>query len=315
MPIITTIHGPYQSPSVEGLEDFFDGFIFVSEETEKFHLESLEIISNNLSRVIPNSVPFTQREVTVLKSKEVMKIIYVSRLDNDKFPSILFFMNCIEQIRKLINIEVAIVGKGSKYNDVCQLADNINRKLNQNVVKVINGAANIFEYMESADIVIGVGRVILEALSINKIPICIGNNNYVGIINKENLLKVSKVNFTDRNSSRRLSPEYFINDLIKIKYEAERIIKQLNETVQIARSKFDISISAKEHENFYNKVISRFSNRLTIDSIINYNCGIYNLRVFQSALSLKQQGNQYILDNARDIRVLINPDFSDKNDD
>lgn len=311
VPIVTTIHGPYITPSVKGLEDFFDGFIFVSEETKEFHFEK-SLLSTNFISVIPNSVPFMLNdEIMVQNIKEILKIIYVSRLDMDKYPSILFFLNCIEQIIQYLNVEITILGQGNKYNEVCEIAKNINLKLGKKVVNVTNGAVNVLRYMEKSHIVVGVGRVILEALSINRIPICIGNNKYVGIINKTNLLEISKVNFTDRNSSRSLAPEYFINDLIKINNHPEQIIRDISETIQIAKKNFDIGISAGKHEEFYSKIISAFSKkRFTIEDLLKYKQGINGVESIRTAFDLKRNGFFYSLDNAKSIRILVIPNFS-----
>lgn len=315
VPVITTIHGAYKTPSIEGLEEFFNGFVFVSEETKKFHLDN-QFVNKKLNMVIPNSVPFrTNEEEKLIPNMHALKIIYVSRLAEDKFPSIVYFINCIEQIIKFLNVEITIIGQGSKYNEVLELANVINYKLDKKVINVINGSVDVIDFMKKADVVVGVGRVILEALSVKKIPICIGNKNYVGIINKYNLLEVAKVNFTDRNSSRNLSPEFLINDLIKIQNEPEQVLSELNETVLLSKSYFEIGISAEKHQEFYREVIKTFTRKnFTLKDILKYKRKLRVLDVVRAAYDLKLNGCTYTLDNAKDTRVLIIPDISDEND-
>lgn len=314
IPTVTTIHGAYRTPSVEGLNEFFDSFIFVSEETNKFHLDK-KLISKDVVEIIPNSVPSLLNGKILTLESNVKKIVYVSRIDIDKFPSILFFINCIEKIIKYLEVEITIIGQGNKYNDVVKLVNDINQKVNKKVVSVVNGSIDVVGYMETADIVVGVGRVLLEALSLNKIPICIGNQHYVGIINKEKLMKISEVNFTDRNSTQELLPELFIKDLQRINKNPEQVLAELDETILQFKKCFDIEISAEKHEKLYRRVINEYSRKkFDISDILNYKQKLDEVDKIQFAIEMKANGYTYKLDCAKDIRILLMPNFLDKND-
>lgn len=57
--------------------------------------------------------------------------------------------------------------------------------------------------MEKADVVLGMGRVVLEAISINKTVVLIGYDEPIDIITPDNFLKFQYANFSGRNDAAR----------------------------------------------------------------------------------------------------------------
>lgn len=316
VPTITTIHGPYETPSVKGLNKFYDGFILVSEETKRFHYEKKLLNHKHHIEIIPNSVPILSSDTILNLRKGSLKIAYVSRIDADKLPSILFFIKCIEIAIKHFNLEILIIGQGSKLQDVSKLARGVNLKAQKNIISVVDGSTDVINEIKNVDIVVGVGRVILEALSINKIPVCIGNNNYVGIVNSKNIKKIAEVNFTDRNTTQTLSPELFIDDLKRIVNFSEEVIKELKETVTYFKKHYDIKISVEKHLKFYKKILNNYSyNRIyDIQDIVTFKPKIKFIEDFDFVRYLRSRGFKYQLDDVKDTKILIMPDFFNEND-
>lgn len=311
IPLVTTIHGAYSTPCVNGLAEFFDYIICISKESYNFHINNNLILSNELE-LIPNCVPTMDFKRTPILQAKILRIGYISRLDEDKFDSILFFINCIEVIVNTFEVEISIVGQGSKYNEVLSIIENINTKFNKTVVKLVKGVEDIVPYMNNFDVIIGVGRVLLEALSVGRIPICIGNSNYVGILNKEKLMKISEVNFTDRNTKEILLPELLINDLLKIKENQGHILKELDETIFKLMTNFDIKLSVTSHEKIYKKVLKHYSEKKV--NLYNFNYKIDYIDNIKLAYSLIENNYSYVLDNVREKTVLFIPNFNDSND-
>lgn len=314
IPTVTTIHGAYKTPSVEGLQNFFERYILVSEETSKFHIDN-RYISKELIHIIHNSVPVISNSTIEICKDGILKIVYISRIDKDKLPSIVFFINCIEEIIKIFNVDVKIIGNGNEYNYIVTMVNELNEKVGKQVIHIIPGSTNVLEFMKAADIVVGVGRVLLEALSVKKIPICIGNKNYVGIINRDNLMGISEVNFTDRNTNRKLLPEYFIKDLMKIKEYPQQSFQELNETIGVFENKFNIKISAEKHNSLYKKVLEDYSEKkYNISDLSKFKVKIKEVENIIFAYELKKNGQRYLLDNVKETRILIVPNFLDEND-
>lgn len=58
--------------------------------------------------------------------------------------------------------------------------------MGRDAIHIVGAKYNVNDYYLSSDIVVGTGRVALEAMSCSKPVIAIGNTGYVGIVSKEN---------------------------------------------------------------------------------------------------------------------------------
>ncbi|XXM72056.1 glycosyltransferase [Lysinibacillus sphaericus] len=313
VPIVTTIHGPYLTPSTNKLKPIYKNYIFVSEEIRKHHVQRNLISRADKVEIIPNSVPSGGPLESNNNFNETLKITYISRLDRDKLPSIKFFLRSIKKIASFINIDVKVIGKGEKLEEVLILKNKINDSIGKNIITVIEGTNFISKYIEKSDVVVGVGRVILEAISCKKIAICMGNKYYVGIIDSTNLLEISKVNFTDRACSEKLSTESFLRDLISI--NKGEVQKETEKTYNLLMSHFDIKLSAEKHERFYQDVISsNMYNKINTKKMSLFNDYFFGANSISEGLQLIEEGYSYNLAGTKQYKILIHPDFNDEKD-
>lgn len=308
IPIVSTIHGPYIPNNFNKIKHYIDRFIFISEETYFFYKDRNLI--NNRSVIINNCVPVYPLVQSNSNFESELKILYVSRLDDDKYPSITFFIKALEEACGELNLKVTIVGRGTKYFEILDTINRINEKYNKAIFNLINGATDVRSYMEQHDVIVGVGRVLLEGLSAKKICICIGNSNYVGIINREKLIQISKVNFTDRNTNITLSNELFIKDLKNIFTNKDEIYSELEDTFHYFKDHYDIATSARKHSNLYYEVQKECETKHKYFD--NFN--IKYLENIEFALELKSNGFNYVFNNAKKYTYLLVPDFFDMHD-
>lgn len=313
IPVVTTIHGSYLTPSVEKLECFYNNFIFVSQESLDFHLEE-GLLNKKNCYVVPNCVKIEANEISLHSKKDSLQIAYISRIDTDKLPSIVFFVECVEQLTKQMDIQVEIIGSGNQFSYLKDLIDKINRNSSKEVINLINGSDNINQHITKSDIVVGVGRVILEALALGKIPICIGNNNYVGIVNAKTLKKISNVNFTDRNTHNPYKKELFIEDINSILEKPEKVKKEIQESLKYLLNHFDIKLSAKEHERIYLEIINNHHSKTFRSNSLKYLNHIDEIESINFAFELNNQGIKYQLDTMKNNKILLKPDFYSEND-
>lgn len=257
IPLVTTIHGNYLTPSIGNFKKRFDYHIFISKESYNFCLKNGNFKSRNYS-IIPNCVEIKETFDKFEIVNRKLKIKYISRLDLDKLKSVLFFIECIDALSSKIDIEVSIIGSGKSFSYVFDKVKTVNDKYKKRIIKLINGSTVIDEHIQKADVVVGVGRVILEALSHGKIPICVGNNNYVGIVDKEKFIHISNVNFTDRNISKKLDKNLFIDEILWILSNPQAIKEKLQKTYEFFFNNYNISKSALEHEKVYFDIIKKY---------------------------------------------------------
>ncbi|GIN19621.1 MAG TPA: hypothetical protein DEO65_16670 [Bacillus bacterium] len=312
IPVVTTIHGAYLTPSVKGLEEFIDSYIFISPESRDFHMAN-KLIPNKQFNVVPNCVEIGAADISVLENDGTLRIAYISRLDDDKLPSLDFFIECVEQLSSRVDVQIGIIGSGSQYSYIVKRVEQINDKLSKKMIHAVNGSDNINKIIKNYEVVVGVGRVILEALALGKIPICIGNNNYVGIVKEQILRRISKVNFTDRNTDTPQLPELFIEDIMKIIKKPRLIKNDILQAFHFIKDHYDVKLSAYKHERLYAEVMANRRRRsLTINDLINnVPAEIDNMRF---ALELREKGIKYELDALHNKKVLLKPDFNNAED-
>jgi glycosyltransferase involved in cell wall biosynthesis len=90
----------------------------------------------------------------------------------------------------------------------------------KNVVVLLGYVSNVVAELRQSDIVIGVGRVAIEAMACGK-PVIVGsrdkNGKLIGtLIVEDNVLALSRNNFSGRDYSEELSPERLIEILITL---------------------------------------------------------------------------------------------------
>lgn len=113
--------------------------------------------------------------------------------------------NFLRAVRKCVGKELPFVfifsGEGILYQDLVRSSD-VNRNAGRQVLTLINGVNSIHDIVQLynyADIVIGNGRGIMEAMSCGKCVICIGTDGVGTIVKPTNVNVVSYYNFSGRH--------------------------------------------------------------------------------------------------------------------
>lgn len=212
-PVVTTVHGAYWTSILRPeIGNLIEKVICVSKETLDFCRKNG--IPYEKSILISNAVCVKQVDFKhSFFENDKIKISYISRLDNDKIPSLISFLKSVPELQTRFDLEINIIGDGEKYKQIQEIVDKINTNVGSKVINMVGGTTETEYYIEKSDIVIGVGRVILEAIALGRFAICLGNKYYPGIVDNKLLLKISNVNFTDRNSKRIFNPADLIDDI------------------------------------------------------------------------------------------------------
>ena len=94
---------------------------------------------------------------------------------------------------------------------------------------------NIKEYLEKADLLLGVDRCILEAIAMKVPAVITGYEGIKGLVSKNNINKALEENFSGDNL-KTITIDQCIKDIDKLKEKKERIIE---DNYAIAREKLD----------------------------------------------------------------------------
>lgn len=188
IPLITTTHG--RQPihfSRKLIKAFGDYSIAVCENIKKHMVNDIGFSENKIS-VILNPVNYKKLDLEKkVNDKKVISI--VGRLSGPKGDVAYDILEILSQDELLKKYKIRLIG-GKELPERFV-------KFKEKDIEFIGYVPNIQEKIFESDIVIGAGRVAFEALLNKTSLIAVGETEYMGFINKENLDKSLASNFGD----------------------------------------------------------------------------------------------------------------------
>lgn len=288
IPMVYTIHGP---ASINFLNHFLNGDIlnkiFLSDGVDKIfnvgeylNAEIGSYDSKKKMEVLKNSVDTALFKES--KFPDNKKWALVSRLDSDKIESILDFLKILN---KTPIKSMDIYGSGTDFE---RLKSFLNEQKLENKVNLMGKSENLHnDLLNNYDGVIGMGRVVIETLSMNLPAILLSYKGIVAAIDEQNIYNYSTFNFSGRgasilNDEEKIASEfykvydnlekyqlrdiivkdfneeniweYFLETVAKLKYEAKPMIKDLFYLILCALNK-ESYLQSKE---LFSRLILRF---------------------------------------------------------
>jgi L-malate glycosyltransferase len=215
VPLVFTIHERHSLSLL--INRFYlkaNRIIAISEELEK----QIQVYGANahLTSIIPNMVD-TKKFAPSMNAKILSKptsfsLLIVGRLDLTKELLIATTIKSMPNILKVFPETILLViGDGPRLANLSELASTVNLAVGRQAV-IMQGRVNNVEYfLKKADIVIGVGRVVIEAMSCGK-PIIVasperGSHLTGTLVTYNNIYDLSKFNFSGRHYSEALDLE------------------------------------------------------------------------------------------------------------
>lgn len=201
--------------------------------------------------ILPNCISF-KMYYSNNKVKEINKFVLLSRFSKEKIEIIKLGIDLFNEYLKLKkDATLDIVGCGAEENTIIEY-------INQNNIKNVNligSTSNVREVLDKYDAVIGIGRCMLEAITMKRIAILIGKNSIKGIIDKSNINEAIECNFAGRLLSDKTKEEtarnlYQLNEN-KIREITDYNYNIIKEKLDISKKVFfleDIQINNKENE-------------------------------------------------------------------
>lgn len=180
-----------------------------------------------------------------LKKFPVAKYVYnnkwllVSRIDSDKIKEIKLI---IRKMNEFNIMQLDILGDGSEINNLEKFIED--NKLSEKVH--LNGYSDKIykEFTGKYNGIIGIGRVVIEALAMKVPCILIGNNKITGYVNKKIYNQIKDINFINRTinvSNNKMIDENEIESIfkdIKNNYSVEVVLKKYIEILKESESIF-----------------------------------------------------------------------------
>lgn len=147
--------------------------------------------------------PYEEKEI-----KEMERFLCVSRLANEKLEAIIatidFFIFYSQQ-RKNKNYVLSILGIGEREEEIREYIKPYEEQgYKINLLGVSNQVAQV---MKQYDVVMAMGRGIIEAIAMKKLPLIVGYIGEMQIVTKENIELLQQENFTARGIAKQSQEE------------------------------------------------------------------------------------------------------------
>jgi len=166
------------------------------------------------------------------------RVLLVSRLNSqDKMQAVVNLLEEVERAAQQYPIELVIVGGGEYLQRIAEHANKIVvRTHGQAQAKCIGNIRVALADIRQADLVVGQGRTVLEALGCGVAAAVCGQEGYFGLVRPENLAALARSNMTGRNvgarsnlacdlaalEMHRLHEFKKVRDIVLSKYDAAR---------------------------------------------------------------------------------------------
>lgn len=155
--------------------------IAISKEAAKYVKERY-IINEEKFTVLKNSINLNEYKSSNNENKKE-KWVLISRLSNEKLQSVKNGIDLFD-IYNNPNKVLTIVGDGDKREDLEKYGK---RKKSKDKIKFLGSSNNVKDIIDANDIVLGLDRVMLEAVAMKKIAVLIGYDNPKQVITTKNI--------------------------------------------------------------------------------------------------------------------------------
>lgn len=263
VPFTVTMHDSWHRAQGKSLyARLFPRMIIVGQHLYKrliydfgFMPEQIACIHNGVdfSVFVPQDKQDARRQLGL--SYDDVLLLHASRLSTIKGAVAMSLLHSINEIlNRIPNIKLAIIGEGPLRPQLEEMVRKINNQYDREIVKVYNFTDKIITWYNAADVVIGEGRVAIEALACQKPVVAIRNGQYfLGTITTDNLAEAITVNFDGNNkavTAQTLAHEIqtgMLMDTNQCKDIANSIVSQLS-IEHMAREYLAVFVSISKGE-------------------------------------------------------------------
>jgi glycosyltransferase involved in cell wall biosynthesis len=262
VPLVTTYHGMYNPHwflrmfTIAGVET-----IAVSQDV-KNHLVDRFGIPKSQVTVISNGID--QSEFTYHPAADVSHLLYVSRLSDQRGGTALTLMQAVATLAvSYPNLTLQVVGGGNRLAEVQHLAERLNRDLGRQVFNVLGSRTDVAELMAEAGLVVGVGRVALEAIVSGKPLIIASEYGTYGQLTADRLEFAEGHNFSGRGAASATEPSALARQISQVLDNPPGAQEQAKVIRQLALERYSIDAVVRQVLCVYAKALPIFRDTVT----------------------------------------------------
>lgn len=251
IPHVVTVHGrQHLHISRRFIPAMGDATIAVC-EVLKTHLESDLQVDSNRVELIRNPVHIEAGPVSTVSNPAHPTISLIGRLDGPKGDVAFNLLKRIIQDAS-IKAEINVIGGTTIPDRFQQFADR---------VRFIGQVPGIAEWVLKSDVVIGAGRVAVEAILLGRPVVAVGEGCALGLLTYGNLAEALATNFGDVSEGPRFEWNQIVADIeaglterrveeqvaneVRREYDRERIVgrlEQLYQHVLVMKRRYEIPV-------------------------------------------------------------------------
>ncbi|NIK71863.1 glycosyltransferase [Paenibacillus sp. BK720] len=262
IPVVFTVHGSYYPPEqLQLLKDAACTFISVSPPVRGY-LDYLGIpsylIANGIDfeRYRPASSAALRASLRIPDGDKI--VVYASRLAWDKAAVCAMLVRAARTLRLhgKLPLQLVIAGTGNQAAAIAELAEAVNQECHAPFVHPVGNQMQIGDYYNLGDLVVGTGRVALEAMACGKPVLAIGNHGYFGLVDRPVYDEAWQYYFGDHNSKERPT-EQLIAEAIRGALASDGNLVSIGRQGQEwARANFDIQSKALQMKQLYGSLLA-----------------------------------------------------------
>ena len=205
IPLLYTIHGISRRELPLALKSFWfrsvSRVITVSEESAAYFKSQVRYPAERVL-ISRNGIDFSHFKNSAKNQNGFLNLLYVSRLDRDKCMAVETVMDAVARIfPEWPLIRLRILGDGRQYGKIKKKAQAINAGLGRDIISVEGWADDLAEHFAKADVILGVGRCVLEAIASGRPALVVGNEKIGGLVIESNFHSLQKANFSGRGTA------------------------------------------------------------------------------------------------------------------
>lgn len=206
IPVVFTTHGTYYpKDEIQIMQHYSDAIISVSNPIHK------KLACMNIhSEIIPNGIDTTDFQATDASAIRAQlgippmshTIVYISRLSWDKASVCKMLVLAAQKLslNGVSPLHVVIVGHGQQFHEIQELANYVQQRTKHFFIHMVGIQKQVCNYFSLGDIVVGTGRVALEAMACGKPVLAIGNHGFFGFVTPNSYTQAWRYYFGDHDS-------------------------------------------------------------------------------------------------------------------
>ncbi len=254
IPMVTTVHFNFKLNAVtRALSHWGSRALSVSEDLREYVVKGYGVRRDHV-RITVNGInltTFSQGTNPELRKQYDLKeehkvILCVSRIDTGACENVFRFLESAKEIYDAVpSARIIIVGNGNRFEELQEIAANLNAQTTPDYVQLAGAQTNISDYLRMADAFAGVSRSALEAIACRLPTILIGNAGYLGVYSDDIRQACIDTNFTCRGYDY-VSPHEVAEIMIGMLTRPEDYSENIEKAYRLVEKRYSVFAMADD---------------------------------------------------------------------